>query len=168
MAPAQSALASTPQCLDSSSKKARPPRSFEIAPAAARKLPKDMIGRVLEGAEVERLMRSSPPRKNRRVGCHHHNWMRGPRILGKRHFGSPKEKPRREGLEDYHEPEHFEKFSAKHSPERGTKLRARAFPSRMTPTVVAEAMHSRCVTPFPDGFLFCPRTQPNYFRCACP
>ena len=32
-------------------------QSFEIAPAAARKLPKDMIGRVLEGAEGERLMK---------------------------------------------------------------------------------------------------------------
>jgi len=32
-------------------------QTFEIAPAAARKLPKDMIGRVLEGAEVERLMK---------------------------------------------------------------------------------------------------------------
>ena len=32
-------------------------RIFEIAPTAARKLPKDMIGRVLHGAEVERLMK---------------------------------------------------------------------------------------------------------------
>jgi len=32
-------------------------QTFEVAPAAARKLPKDMIGRVLEGAEVEHLMK---------------------------------------------------------------------------------------------------------------
>ena len=33
-------------------------QTFEIAPAAVRKLPKDMIGRVLEGAEVEHLMKN--------------------------------------------------------------------------------------------------------------
>ena len=32
-------------------------QTFEIAPTAARKLPKGMIGRVLQGAEVERLMK---------------------------------------------------------------------------------------------------------------
>ena len=32
-------------------------KTFEIAPAAARKLPKSMIGRVLQGAEIERLMK---------------------------------------------------------------------------------------------------------------
>jgi hypothetical protein len=32
-------------------------QTFEIAPTAARKLPKDMIGRVLHGAEFERLMK---------------------------------------------------------------------------------------------------------------
>ena len=32
-------------------------QTFEIAPTAARKLPKEMIGRVLQGAEVERLMK---------------------------------------------------------------------------------------------------------------
>jgi hypothetical protein len=32
-------------------------QAFEIEPKAAKKIPKDMIGRVLQGAEVERLMK---------------------------------------------------------------------------------------------------------------
>jgi uncharacterized membrane protein YgcG len=106
-----------------------------------------------------------PPRKNRRAGRHHHNRMRGPRILANATSAGQKKSPARLG--GLHMRRNISKnFSPNIRRREEQKRTKRAFPPRMILTCRRSTLEA--VTPFPRRLPFCPRTQPNYFRCACP
>ena len=90
---------SPPQCLDFLARRRRDRPVLQIAPAAARKLPKDMIGRVLEGAEGERLMNNLAAKKKLKGRLPSPQLDARSAHTRKRHFGSPKKSPGGRGWE---------------------------------------------------------------------